>query len=211
MGVIDKIGKVAEELAKSAHDAIANVIIGTHNVLRGLTGIVDMKKLEERRAKERAIRTVEYRGEKKFLRPSKYYFIDSIGKNEYGPEEIRGKPSKEKLEHYAKKYLVRCPECGRWVDRKYWVTAKARCQICVEEDKIIMARTARLDKEGKPILEEIPRQKILIEEKRVPEKCPQCGYPLHEKEIKWVGPDKYQCPSCGSESYVEKVHREIPS
>ena len=98
MGVFEKIGKVAEDLAKGAQEALANIMVGTHNVVRGVSGIVDIKMLEQRRAKERAQRKLEYRKESKFLQASKYYFIGAIGKQEYGPEELRGRPSDKKLE-----------------------------------------------------------------------------------------------------------------
>lgn len=32
----------------------------------------------------------------------------------------------------------------------------------------------------------------------LPGKCPQCGAPIKESEVAWVGPSSAECPYCGS-------------
>ena len=209
MEFLEKIGKVAESVAKKAQSALSTVAAGTHNIMRGLTGVVTMNSLKNQRAKERENRTVETRIEKRALRASRYYFIDAISKTEYGPEEIRGWPGKKQLESVAKKYFICCPECGRWISKSYWNEKHARCEICVEEERYIAAQSLPKDPNGNVIWPDIPETKILIEEERIPERCSQCAHPLKETEIKWVSPDKYECSACGTQFYVERIQREI--
>ncbi len=31
---------------------------------------------------------------------------------------------------------------------------------------------------------------------RIPNRCPNCGAPLNEKNVKWIGPTTAKCPYC---------------
>ena len=58
MGVFEKISKTAGDIAREAIEVLDLIMVGTHNVVRGITGNIDMKMLEQRRTKEREARTV---------------------------------------------------------------------------------------------------------------------------------------------------------
>ena len=105
--------------------------------------------------------------------------------------------TEEELKDLARKYLILCPECGRWVERDFWDDARASCKICVEEERIISLRYS--ETESVPPEEATPETEEPLEMKKYPEKCPKCGYPVHESEVVWVGTDKFQCPSCQTE------------
>lgn len=38
----------------------------------------------------------------------------------------------------------------------------------------------------------------------LPAKCPQCGAPIKESEVAWVGPSSAECPYCGSVVKAER-------
>jgi thioredoxin 1 len=37
-----------------------------------------------------------------------------------------------------------------------------------------------------------------VSQGELPGKCPQCGAPLKEREVAWVGPSSAECPYCGA-------------
>ncbi len=43
---------------------------------------------------------------------------------------------------------------------------------------------------------ETKEEVVLI--KTVPTTCYECGAPLSEESVDWVGPEKFKCPTCGS-------------
>ena len=44
----------------------------------------------------------------------------------------------------------------------------------------------------------IEKKEEIILIKTVPNTCSECGAPLSEESVDWVGPEKFKCPTCGS-------------
>ena len=198
MGFLDKLKQITQNVFKGPKEDRPKVMIGQYEVLEGLIDVTSMEDLMEKREIARAKRTVEYRVDRHLLQNPEYYFIGAIGRKQLGPETPSKKPSKEELKDLARNYLILCPECGRWVEREYWDDARAACKICAEEERIITLRYS--EAEGVPQKKTPPSEieKPTVK-KKFPEKCPKCGYPVHESEVEWVGTDIFQCSSCQTE------------
>jgi tRNA(Ile2) C34 agmatinyltransferase TiaS len=196
MGFLDRLKQFSQNVFKGKGEDTPKVMIGQYNVLPDLTEVTSMDDLMSKREIARVKRSVEYRIARHLRQDPEYFFIGAIGRKQFGPETPSEKPNKEELKDLARKHLILCPECGRWVERDFWDDARASCKICVEEERII---TLRYSEAESPIEKKIPEK---IEEPikmKFPEKCPKCGYPVHESEVSWVGTDKFQCPSCQTE------------
>ena len=44
----------------------------------------------------------------------------------------------------------------------------------------------------------IEKKEEVVLIKTVPNTCSECGAPLSEESVDWVGPEKFKCPTCGS-------------
>jgi len=204
MSLWTKLQKIARNILKSSSPDLPVVMVGCYNVMENLVGVDNMESLKRQRANQRPKRNVEYHVRWRPFQNKEYYFVGAIGHKVFGPEVLKTSPTKEELVDLARKYLILCPECNRWVERAYWDTARGTCKICVEEERIVALQTSELagSLSSKPVLRELDEIPI---EKKFPEKCPKCGYPIRESEVVWVGGEKFQCPSCQTEMRMEST------
>ena len=205
MSAFDKIKHSLKNVFKGSNKS-ENVVIGTHDVTKGLRGINNLGELKKHREKKKKERKLKVRVSRKLFEPSEYYFVCSITNTEFGPEILAEKPPYEDLEELGNKYMIHCQECGRWVEPEYWDTARGACKICIEEERIITSR-ASPEKEIMKGIEEILAKEETVKPV-IPNKCTKCGYPIRESEMIWVGQNKFQCPSCGTEMKTNEAEEK---
>ncbi|MHA2408251.1 MAG: hypothetical protein ACXACA_07760, partial [Candidatus Ranarchaeia archaeon] len=140
MGFLDRLKKITQNVFKRPREDQPKVMIGKYDVMSSLTDITSMDDLMGKREIAKSQRSVEYRVDRHLLKNPDYYFVGAIGRKKFGPETLSSKPDKEELIDLARKHLILCPECGRWVERDFWDDARASCKICVEEERIISLR-----------------------------------------------------------------------
>ncbi|MHA1917315.1 MAG: hypothetical protein ACTSUV_03265 [Candidatus Ranarchaeia archaeon] len=199
MSAFKKIKHSVKNMFKGSDNNEESIFIGTHNVTKGLRGINNLDELHKHREKKKKERKLEIRVSRRLFDPAEYYFICSLTKKQFGPELLAEKPPLEDLEELAKKYMIRCQECGRWVEPECWDTARGECKVCIEEERILTSRSSP-KREAVEVKKQPEKDETV--KKAIPEKCPNCGYPIRESEINWVGENKFQCSSCGNEMKI---------